>query len=78
VILPNKYINSEYSLFGVGAIILEKLSRPKTMSHLWSEVRENPIVNTYQRFVMCLDFLFIIGALDIVDGKIEKNRRVLR
>ena len=72
MILPNKYIKMEYSLLGVGVRILEKLSKPKTMSQLWYEVREDPTINTYQRFVICLDFLFTIGSLTIINGKIEK------
>lgn len=73
MILPNKYLTIEYSLVGVGAIIIHKLTKPKTISTLWEEIRKEPYVNTYHRFIVTLDFLFLMGFLDIKDGLLYKK-----
>ena len=70
MILPNKYITSQYSLIGAGAILLNYISKPKTTSQLWSELRENPMIKTYQRYVLILDFLYLVGAIEYHEGKI--------
>lgn len=73
MILPTKYLTAEYTLLGVGAILLSRLHSPKTVSDLWEEVREDRIINTYQRFVLGLDFLYLIGAMDISEGRLYKK-----
>ena len=74
MILPNKYITAEYSLLGIGAILLNKLKTPKTVSSLWEEIRDESKINTYSRFIICLDFLFLIDALEIKEGLLFKKR----
>ncbi|MFM6077151.1 MAG: ABC-three component system middle component 6, partial [Dolichospermum sp.] len=44
MILPTKHISTNHSLLGVGAKILEQLYQPKTVSSLWSAVRDMPEV----------------------------------
>ena len=65
---------AEYTLIGVGAILLSKLKKPITVSALWEEIREEKSINTYERFVTGLDFLFLIGALEIQEGRLYKKR----
>ena len=73
MILPNKYITTEYSLLGISAIVLTKLKTPKTVSSLWEEIRDESKINCYSRFIICLDFLFLIDALEIKEGLLYKK-----
>lgn len=74
MILPDKYIPLHYSLLGVGALVLNHLDKPRTISSLWEEMKILPEVRTFQRLVFSLDFLFIIGAVEIESGLLRKCR----
>ena len=75
LILPTKHISTSYSLLGVGAKILEQLYQPKTVSSLWSAVATIPEVATFERFVLTLDLLYAIGAIEIETGLLRRCRR---
>ena len=74
MILPTKHVSADRALIGVGAEVLRILKRPMTMSKLWDEIRDRRKVNVpqapidYQWFVLSLDFLFLIGAVDFDNG----------
>jgi len=72
MILPTKHISLQYSLLGTGAIILRDINSPQTITGLWERVRSKPGVGVYWRFILALDFLFAIGALDFEDGLIVR------
>ena len=72
MILPNKYIPENESLFGLGALLLLYLLKPSTISSLWEKVRAIPEIGTFERFILTLDFLFIIGAIDIDEGLLRR------
>jgi len=76
MILPNKHLLSQDSLIGVGGLLLTKVgSGGITVSRLWEGVRDRREVGTYDRFIMALDTLFILGYLDLVDGMLIKLER---
>lgn len=68
MILPTKHISTRNSLLGVGAIIIEHLYYPRTVSSLWNAVSNMSEVATFERFVLTLDLLYIIGAIEINEG----------
>lgn len=78
MILPTKHIRPDRALIGVGYEILTILKEPMTMSNLWNEIRSrrsvlspsSPI--TYSWFVLALDFLFIIGAVQLRRGLVQR------
>lgn len=74
MILPTKHISTARSLLSLGATLLQRLKRPKTVAGLWDQVREVPEVGTFQRFVLALDFLYMLGAVDFADGLIIRNQ----
>ena len=71
MILPTKHILIRDSLLGVGAELLRKLAEPCTVSDFWTKSRSVHDM-TYKRFVMALDLLYLIGAVDFSDGKIRR------
>lgn len=72
MILPTKHISTEYSLLGVGAKILEKLDSSSSVTGLWEQVKSFPEVKAYWKFVLALDLLFMMGALDLKDGLLTR------
>ena len=78
MILPTKRMPVETSLLGVGADVLGLLTRPKTVSRLWDEVKSlrdsrpaSPALN-YDWFVLALDLLHMVGAIELGDGEVRK------
>ncbi|MBE8233200.1 MAG: hypothetical protein HAW67_05635 [Endozoicomonadaceae bacterium] len=75
MILPTKHIAAHEALIGAGAIILEQSSKPIFLSQLWEAVKATHGVQTYERFVLALDMLYIIGTIEIKDNMIIKVKR---
>ena len=75
MILPTKHLPPRKSLLGVGAKLLGALDRPQTESALWGRVRDLPEVATFERFVLALDLLYAIGAVDVTDGMLHRRRQ---
>lgn len=72
MILPDKNIKLEYSLLNCGALILDEIREPKTISLLWEQVKQKETLDNYEMFVLTLDFLFIINAIKLNDGFLER------
>ena len=73
MILPTKHISTRNSLLAVGAIIIAHLSSPRTVTSLWSDVSTIPEVATFERFILVLDLLYIIGAIEMEEGLLRKR-----
>ena len=72
MILPTKHINPLDSLLGVGALILERLKTTKTVTQLWDEMRDLPQVVTFERLVLGLDLLYMMGLVELDGGVIRR------
>ena len=74
MILPSKHLSQDRALLTVGATILRLLSRPMTVSALWEEMprltagQKSPPPLRYDGFVLTLDMLFLLGAIELRDG----------
>ena len=73
MIMPNKHISTKYSLLGLGALILQNLQRPQRVSTLWEKLRVFPEVGTFERFVLALDLLYALGAIEFQDNKLWRQ-----
>lgn len=73
MILPNKHISPSHSLLGVGGILLTELRTPRTVTGLWERVQNIQQVGTFDRYLLGLDMLYAIGAIDIRDGLIAST-----
>jgi hypothetical protein len=73
VILPTKYVNLEGSLLGLGAVILGSLTYPRTITALWEEIRKVPEPMSFHYFVLALDLLYILGAIELEAGLITRR-----
>jgi len=74
MILPNKHVDPERSLIGIGAVILRALDRPRPLTIVWDRIRERPEVITFERFTLALCFLYSIGAIDLENGRLRRQR----
>ena len=70
MILPKKQLSVSESFFGFGAFLLQQLSKPMTIDDLWESNKRYSTKFSFDQYIMALDYLFIIGA-------IEKNERGL-
>lgn len=77
MILPNKHLLSQDSLIGVGGLLLTKINPAGiTVSRLWEGVRDRREVGTYDRFILALDTLFLLGYLNMENGMLTKQERL--
>ena len=79
MILPSKHLSQDRALLTVGAAILQNLSRPATVSALWEKMprstkdkKTSPPLR-YDAFVLSLDLLFLIGAVELRDGLLVRG-----
>lgn len=73
MILPNRHLRPELSLLGVGAILLRILQRPMTPSAAWEIARAYKAITTFRRYVLGLDMLYAIGAIELRDGLLVRT-----
>jgi hypothetical protein len=83
MILPTKGLALDRALLSVGAEVLRRLDRPKTVSRLWDQVRDrqSSLLESvpYDWFLLALDLLYLCGAVDFEDGLISRsNQRTAR
>lgn len=80
MILPTKHVRPDRALIGVGAEVLDILKRPMTMSRLWDEMRGRRSLHApnapidYQWFILSLDLLFTMGAVDFDRGLVRRTQ----
>ena len=80
MILPSKHLHQERALLTVGAQILQRLGRPKTVSALWEELRRLDRSGakvqsqlTYDWFILALDLLYAVGAIEFNSGLVVRG-----
>ena len=72
MILPNKFLEEKDSLLYVGALLLDKLDIPSSVSELWNQVNDNKSVNNYERFIITLDMLYVLNLIELKNDKIRR------
>lgn len=72
MILPNKFLEEKDSLLYVGALLLDKLDVPSSVSELWNQVNDNKSVNNYGRFIITLDMLYVLNLIELKNDKIRR------
>ena len=73
MILPNKITSVDKSLLGIGAKLLRVLNDPLTVSQLWEFSKRTLSLNSFQYFILTLDFLYAIGAIRFENNRIYKG-----
>lgn len=73
MILPNKNIYLRNSLLGLGALVLENFHKGDTVSSLWERVRKDTVINTFEKYALSLDLLYMLKAIDTKSGVLIKH-----
>lgn len=79
MILPTKHLAEDRALLSVGALVLRRLSSPRSVSSLWEDLKKSadqqgaPL--PYDWFVLSLDLLFILGAVEFRQGQLRRATR---
>ncbi len=82
MILPSKHLSQDRALLTVGALVLRHLQSSKTVSALWEDLKHSDSTEfgkvaslSYDSFVLCLDLLYAMNAIELVDGVICRRKR---
>jgi len=75
MILPDKHLELSNSILTVGSILIKNMKENQTVSYLWSKTQTIPQIKTYDRFLLGLDFLFIIGAVEFKNGFLKRVKK---
>jgi hypothetical protein len=76
MILPTKGIPPSQALLAVAGEALRSLDEAKTVSRLWDDFRRtsDPRIDiTFDWFVLGLDLLFILGAVELDRGRLRRT-----
>ena len=71
MILPQKHLTIDESLLGFGAFLLKHISKKISVDELWKkytiacEEGVYPIVFSFDKFILTIDFLYLIGAVNL-------------
>lgn len=74
MILPNKHIKLSNSMLNIGAIILDQINESQTITMLWTNPKIESTINSFEKFILGLDFLFMLGLIDYKKGIIRKTK----
>ncbi|MCK4762471.1 MAG: hypothetical protein KAW12_09760 [Candidatus Aminicenantes bacterium] len=72
MILPDKNILLSNSLLGMGTDLLDRLKSPQTVSSLWQKARKDSDINAYEKYILTLDFLFILNLIELHEGLLRR------
>lgn len=79
MILPTKRLGQDRAMLAVGAEVLSMLDEPKTVSRLWEEFQNSREGKpgsgtvTYDWFVLTLDLLYALSAVELELGLLRKS-----
>jgi len=81
MILPSKHLSHDRALLTVGGHLLGFLTYPRTISALWEELNrqvESLDVSlrhriTYDWFILALDLLYALKAIDFENGLVARR-----
>jgi hypothetical protein len=75
MILPSRHLAVEASLLGIGAIVLAELDRPRAVSDLWTALRDEAGVVTFDRFCLAVTFLYTLGLVTTAGDELARTAR---
>lgn len=53
--------------------MLRHLERPSTVSILWESIKDEREVASFSNFILSLDYLYAIGAIDYDHGLLSRS-----
>jgi hypothetical protein len=72
MIMPNKYLREDEALIGFGSVVLKHLNIERSLSDLWVNVKNFESIGNFERFILVLDMLFLLGLIEFEKNKIKR------
>ena len=72
MIMPSKYLREDEALIGVGAALLQNINEATNLSTLWEDTKNISSIGTFERFILALDLLFLLGLIEINNNEIVR------
>ena len=72
MILPNKYLREDEALLGLGGKILALLNQEMPLSELWEETKNKENIGSFERFILALDLLYLLGLVVFDENRIKR------
>lgn len=72
MIIPTKHIHTRRSLLNIGAEILQRVHRSRSVTALWDDMHYLPEVGTFQRFSLALALLYALGGVEFQEGLLRR------
>lgn len=80
MILPTKHLDERRTLAFLGAQVLQLLVEPLPLTSLWDRYKRSRLGSwkgeaaiTFDWFVLSVDFLYAIGAIELEDGRLTRR-----
>ncbi|WP_229396499.1 ABC-three component system middle component 6 [Methanosarcina sp. DH1] len=73
MIAPTKNKTFRYSILGASSKIIPELKTPHTVSSLWEKVRILEEISSFGKYILLLDFLYMVGLINLDMGLITLN-----
>lgn len=77
MILPTRHLSTNASLLAIGALVLDRLGggSSRSVSELWSDLRDENGVVTFDRFCLAMTLLYVLGVVENQGGRVTRLRR---
>jgi len=73
MLMPTKHVTERNSILGAAGVVLSTIPGPVTINELWRRTSCIQEVGTFDRLVLALDFLFMIGVIEFQSGLIGRT-----
>lgn len=70
MILPTKYLREDEALIGVSATLLPLVEKAGNLTELWELAKKLDTIGNYERFILALDLLYLLGLVDLHNNEI--------
>lgn len=70
MILPSKYLREDEALIGVSATLLQLVEKAGNLTELWESAKKIDTIGNYERFILALDLLYLLGLVDLQNNEI--------
>lgn len=72
MIMPSKYLREDEALIGVSATLLPLIESNGNLTELWESAKKIDAIGSFERFILALDFLYLLGLVDLHNNEIVR------
>lgn len=72
MIMPSKYLREDEALLGVSGALLSFIDKNGKLSALWEAAKNVGVIGNFERFILALDLLYLLGLVELRDNEIVR------